>query len=72
MCVKDAVDMLTEQEYVITELNYCRECPVPPTAPEQESYETEEEYNEAMGEYAESVIDYQSEVRRVMRPVQRG
>ena len=58
---KDAVDMLTEQEYVITELNYCRECPVPPTAPEQESYETEEEYNEAMGEYAESVIDYQSE-----------
>lgn len=58
---KDAVDILTEQEYVITEINYCRACPVPPTAPEKEDYETDEEYNEAKGEYEESVIDYQSE-----------
>lgn len=58
---KDAIDMLTEQEYEITELNYCRECPKPPTAPDQDDYETDEEYNEALGNYAEEVLDFESE-----------
>lgn len=58
---RDAVDILTEQEYVITEINYCRACPVPPIAPEQEDYETDEEYNEAKSDYEENVIDFQSQ-----------
>ncbi|MEG1523276.1 MAG: hypothetical protein RR455_12560 [Bacteroidales bacterium] len=69
---KDAVDMLTEQEYEITELNHCRECPKPPTAPEQEDYETDEEYHEAMSDYEEEVIDYQSNSTELMNEYNDG
>ena len=51
---------MTEQEYEITELNYYRECPKPPTALDQDDYDTEEEYNEALGDYAEEVVEFQS------------
>lgn len=69
---KDAIDMLTEQEYEITELNYCRECPKPPTAPDQDDYETDEEYNEALGEYAEEVVDFESNTTELMEQYNEG
>lgn len=57
---KDAVDILTEQEYMITKLDYCRDCPTPPIAPEKEDYDTEEDYNEAKEDYEGEVLEYQS------------
>ena len=69
---KDAVELLTEQEYEITELNYCRECPKPPTAPDQDDYDTEEEYNEALGDYAEEVVEFQSTSTELMEEYNNG
>lgn len=69
---KDAIDMLTEQEYEITELNYCRECPKPPTAPDQEDYETDEEYNEALGDYAEKVVDFEADTTELIEQYNEG
>lgn len=58
---EEAVEQLTDKEYDIEIINYCRECPIPPTAPQADDYQTDEEYQQAKGEYEEELIEYQAE-----------
>ena len=58
---EEAVEQLTDKEYDIEIINYCRECPIPPTAPQADDYQTDEEYQQAKGEYGEDLIEYQAE-----------
>lgn len=69
---EEAVEILTDKEYDITIVSYCKSCPQPPTAPDAEDFETEEEYQKAMAEHQENMIDYQAESAELYQKYESG
>lgn len=69
---RDAVEQLTDREYDIKVINYCRECPTPPTVPQAEYFDTDEEYQQAKDEYEEKLIEYQVESAELYQKYENG
>lgn len=69
---EDAVEILTDKEYDINVVSYCRPCPQPPTEPNVEDYESEEEYNAALAEHEEDMLDFQADSTEIYQKYENG
>jgi len=69
---EEAVEQLTDKEYNIEVISYCQEYPKPTTAPQAEDFETEEEYQQAKGEFEEEFIEYQAESAELYQKYENG
>lgn len=68
----DAVDILTNKEYEITVISHCHNCPIPPTEPQTDEYETDEEFAEAQAGYEEELMEYQTKSAELCEKYERG
>lgn len=69
---EEAVEQLTDKEYNIEVISYCQECPTPPTTLQAEDFETEEEYQQAKGEFEKEFIEYQAESAELYQKYENG
>ena len=67
-----AIEELTSKGYEVEVIDYCHQCPEPPISPNKDDYEIAEEYADAMVEYDEECVEFNTETTKINENYQKG
>lgn len=68
----DAIERLNDLGYDISELRCSKDYPTPPVVPDKNEYDTDEEYEAALGRYNEQSFEYTKEVPKLNEQYKNG